>query len=259
MSLASGGRRSAAQSQQNPSRLRFGCHPAAAVRNPASRRDVMRKGPALGPARQPSPTRPRPQHQARPIVEKDPPRGQQAISRTRRSRRRSHQCSSCPPQRRGRPPPRQRAADEPRRTHTQSTRSGTKPQHAKCHRRRCPGSTTSLFRANRPRRRTAPGNQAEQDDLSAGTCPAALVVFRQESAWGRWPAAVLQLILTVRDTRRRPGQHESAPPATRHEARHPASPIGRRLPQPTRQGDSGHEPNPPTYWRMGGYLAAPPG
>jgi hypothetical protein len=42
--FASGGRRSAAQSQQNPSRLRFGCHLAAAVRNPASRRDVMRKG-----------------------------------------------------------------------------------------------------------------------------------------------------------------------------------------------------------------------
>jgi hypothetical protein len=63
----------------------------------------------------------------------------------------------------------------------------------------------------------------------------------------RWPAAVVQLILTVRDTRRRPGQHESGPPATRHEARHPASPIGRLLRQPTRQGGSGHVPNPPTY------------
>jgi hypothetical protein len=34
-----------------------------------------------------------------------PPQGQPAMSGTCRSRRRSHQCSSCPPQHRGRPPP----------------------------------------------------------------------------------------------------------------------------------------------------------
>ena len=54
-----------------------------------------------------------------------PPQGQPAISRTCRSRRRSYECSSCPPLRRGRPPPppRHRAAGEPRRTQTESTRS----------------------------------------------------------------------------------------------------------------------------------------
>lgn len=73
-----------------------------------------------------------------------PAAGSAATTGTCRSRRRSHPCSSCPPQcpRTTAPPPRQPAADEPRRTQTESTRSRyPRPQHAECRRRRCPGST----------------------------------------------------------------------------------------------------------------------
>ena len=41
---------------------------------------------------------------------------------------------------------------------------------------------------------------------------------------------MVQLILTVRDTRRGPGQHESAPPATSHQARSPSPSVTNRAP-----------------------------
>jgi hypothetical protein len=67
---------------------------------------------------------------------------------------------------------------------------------------------------------------------------------RRSAALSRWCGAVD----THRPyTRRRAGTTRVCLLAIRHEACHPASPTGRRLHQPARQGGSGHEPNPPTY------------